>query len=382
MRTRLVFAVLFSFSTLIAISPTSADELQAFRPDSASRFKLLADYAPGAQYKGKPLVKSIFNTYTNSNSGEDSLIVREDFEALNLLSDDSVFVSPYGRTPISISSDQSRTTINSSRQYVLAQGQAALRWINALTCSFVFGTNGNLDYQSKIAIDIKSNTEFSNESEYQELRGLPGLSGRGGGGPIGGAYVSSEQWFSDPINFWPDLEYLNSYLTEESPEGSTIFRISKDELPDEFFGAGKVEFEYGLKCSNALDVSYNFLSTQKLQVTIMPKNGITKFTYNNPVLVSLNDKAIDLDVSSLNTVSPISFKSLSPSVCSGFATSVLLKKVGTCKIAINQVGSEDFSALTENFSFEIFKPIVCIKGKSTIKVSTVPLKCPVGYKKK
>lgn len=372
---------LVTFSSLVLISPSKAEEVSYIRSDSASRFELLAEYAPGAQYKGKPLVNSIFNTYTNSNSEKDSLVIREDFEALFIASDEYVFVTPYGKTPVTIATNQNRTTINSTRQYVLAQGQAALRWASGLSCSFIFGANGRLDYESSIPIDIKNAIEFSSESDYQELRGLPGLSGRGGGGPINGPWVSSEQWFEKPINFSIDTENLNSELTEESPSGNLIFRIPKEELSDQFGRAGNFDYEYGVKCNNALDVGYNFISTQKLQVKIMPKSGIVKFAYKNPGSVSINDKAIDFDVSSPNTTSLISFKSLSPNTCAAFATSVLFKKIGTCNISINQGGNEDFASIVEKFSFQIVKPIVCVRGKSVLRIASWPQKCPAGYKK-
>jgi len=384
MKTMRVVASIFTLlvSSQFIIVPSQADGLEAFGPTSPSRFKLLAEYAPGSQYRGKPLVKSIFNDYTESNSDKDSLVIREDFESLYIVSSDYVVVSPYGKSPTDISSDQNKNAINASRQYILSQGQAALRWVNALGCSIIYGTNGQIDHLASLSIDKKAATEFSGDSSYPELRGLPGLSSRGGGGPVGGAYVSNESWFQDSINFAFDTSYIEQNQTEDSPEGYLLFQIPKEKLSNQFNHSGKVNFEYGMQCSNGVDPSFNFRSTQKLEITIMPKSGVTEFTYQNPVVVSIKDKAIDIDVASLNQTTPILMKTLTPSICSTFATSVLLKKVGVCKVSIIQAGNEDFASASENFSFVISKPIICTRGKSTVEIIASPQKCPTGYKKK
>jgi hypothetical protein len=90
MKTMRVVASIFTLlvSSQFIIVPSQADGLEAFGPTSPSRFKLLAEYAPGSQYRGKPLVKSIFNDYTESNSDKDSLVIREDFESLYIVSSD------------------------------------------------------------------------------------------------------------------------------------------------------------------------------------------------------------------------------------------------------------------------------------------------------
>jgi hypothetical protein len=358
----------------------SAEESSSLGKESVTGFKLAVDYAPGLTYKGKPVVRSIFNTYDFGSNGPDSLIIREDFENLFVISNANKFVSPYGLSKVTLSSTQEKSLNNALRLRVLEQAQAGRNWGNALSCSFIFRSNGREIPASKIDIDFSESLEDS--PTYPELRGLPGLGSYGAGGRLDGKdWSSSESWFESPISFYVDTRKLDPFISEDSPDGPIIGRFDSKVLPSEFKLPGKVSAQYGLECTNAIDPSFNFKSIKSVVITIMPKLGSVKFSFDNPQIILLNEKAIEIDVASPNESSQIVLKSLSPSICAGFATSVLLKNTGVCRIQITQGASEDYSKASQEFEFKIVKSVTCIKGKNTKKILGVNPKCPKGYKK-
>ena len=264
------------------------------------------------------------------------------------------FVSPYGKTPITISTNQPKSTINDLRQRVLQQGQAGLRWGNSLSCKYLIEDNGLSIIQKPVLIDIVTATEFSNQSDYIELRGLPGLGAKGGGGPIKGAWVGNEDWFTAPISFGLNFDELNENSSDDSPDGGNLVKkFQKSELPSQFQKPGKFVINFGIACSNSLDPSYDFKSTKLLNIYIMPKNGQATFIFTNPKQVSITERAIDISISSENDTNPIFLKSLTPKICIAFSTSVVLKSIGTCTLQINQQGNEDYASLSQNFSFAV-----------------------------
>ena len=378
---RKLILFLFACALSLQISPAYSDDASTFGSNSAQSFKVLASYPSNLNYKGTPLVKSIFNSYV-SGAGQDELTIRQDFADLYLISDVYNFVYPNRLTPVTISSNESQSSLLAKHQLVVTQGQAILSWIQALKCSFNISASGNLILQQPVPIDTTDAIVATN-SIFPDLDSLPGQTSASGSG-TGNNYSTIEDWFNQPVSFSVDNSVLNDAQANDPgiPDGTLIAKFSRAALNTFLSSPGDTTIQYGVTCSDSVIPSYSFSSSKNLIIHILPIKSSQTITLNLASSIAWDSGIVSLPPNSSAGL-PISYSSLTPNTCNTTSSTLLLLRNGSCRIQAAQPGDTDVAPanpVTQDILIVPTISLICSKGSKTVTMTGLQPKCPAGYK--
>ena len=351
----------------------------ALGPNSAQNFKILASYPSNVNYKGTPLVKSIFNNYV-SNAGSDELTIRQDFKDLYLISVDQLVYYPNNLTPVTLDSRvESASTLQTKHQIILSQARAILSWVNALKCNVNLTAAGVSILQQPVPISY----EYPSGSEFfADLNNLPGQDGSGSSSD--GLMV--EDWFTQPMSFGFNTAALNDAQNHDSgiPDESLFAKFSRASLNTSLTSPGDVKIQYGVSCYDSVIPSFSFSSSKNLTIHILPIKATNTIDLNLAKTVAWDAGIVALPVNSSAGI-PITYLSLTPANCNITSSTLLLLRSGSCRIQAAQSGDSDISpamSVTQDIQIVPTISLNCAKGSKTTAVKGLQPKCPSGYKLK
>jgi hypothetical protein len=192
-----------------------------------------------------------------------------------------------------------------------------------------------------------------------------------------------------------NLPYLVEIFRVYSPTG--VYVLPQATTPTVCIAAGfYVQIVGGGTCTLTYQSEANtsYLASDLYKVSFEVSRDPQTITFTPPVIVDIAGKTLALTATA-SSGGAITYSTTSMESCSVAGATLNLLKAGNCVITATQAGSSTLAPLSTTATImltgTITKPvvpiaskktIVCVKGKTTKKVSGSNPKCPKGYKVK
>ena len=156
-----------------------------------------------------------------------------------------------------------------------------------------------------------------------------------------------------------------------------------------------VQIVGGGTCTLTYQSSANtsYLSSDLYKVSFEVTRDPQTITFTLPATIDISAKTLSLNAIASSGASVI-YSTTSSDSCSITGSTLILLKVGNCVITASQAGTSTLAPVSTTATIMLTgvvidptpvatkKTIVCVKGKTSKKVSGVKPKCPKGYKVK
>jgi hypothetical protein len=142
-----------------------------------------------------------------------------------------------------------------------------------------------------------------------------------------------------------------------------------------------------------LEANSSYLASDLYEVSFEVTRDPQTITFTPVTTVDIATKSLTLTATA-SSGGAVTYSTTSPSNCSISGSTLNLVKAGNCIVTATQAGTSTLAPVTGSATIVLTgsavtpkpittkKPIVCVKGKTTKKVSGKNPKCPIGYKLK
>ena len=253
--------------------------------------------------------------------------------------------------------------VSSSTPTVCSTDGKELRLIATGNCTFKVSTAGTKDYILK---------ESTQNVTITAARSKPEL--------VIGTIVNQTS-----KNLPKSIEIFRVY----SPSG--VYVLPKSTTPTICSASGfYVQIFSGGTCTLTYqsEATTSFLASDLYKVSFEVSRDPQSISFTPVTNVNLSSKSVVLSATASSTAGVL-FSTTTPNICSISGSTLNLLRAGNCAVTATQGGTATFAPVSASVDIIIAgslvvarKTIICIKGKSTKRISGVNPKCPRGFKLK
>ncbi len=253
--------------------------------------------------------------------------------------------------------------VSSSTPTVCSTDGKELRLIATGNCTFKVSTAGTKDYILK---------ESTQNVTITAARSKPEL--------VIGTIVNQTS-----KNLPKSIEIFRVY----SPSG--VYVLPKSTTPTICSASGfYVQIFSGGTCTLTYqsEATTSFLASDLYKVSFEVSRDPQSISFTPVTNVNLSSKSVVLSATASSTAGVL-FSTTTPNICSISGSTLNLLRAGNCAVTATQGGTATFAPVSASVEIIIAgspvvarKTVICIKGKSTKRISGVNPKCPRGFKLK